>query len=90
MPNGNILLIAWERKSQVEGIALGRQNLNGEMWPEQIIEVMPTSPTTGEIVWEWHLWDHLIQDISPSMPNYGVISEHPRKTRYKRRRRCSK
>ena len=79
MPNGNVLLIAWERKTQQEGQVVGRQNLNGEIWPAQIVEVQPTGPNSGEIVWEWHLWDHLIQDINPTLPNYGVISEHPEK-----------
>ena len=79
MPNGNVLLVAWERKTQAEGQAAGRQNLNSEIWPTQILEVQPTGPTSGAIVWEWHLWDHMIQDISPAYPNYGVISEHPEK-----------
>lgn len=79
MPNGNVLIVAWERKTQAEGVAVGRQNLNSEIWPEQIVEVMPTGPNSGDIVWEWHLWDHIIQDINPSLPNYGVISEHPEK-----------
>ena len=79
MPNGNVLMVAWEKKSQAEGAAAGRQNLNGEIWPEQIIEVQPTGPTTGDIVWRWHLWDHIIQDVNPSIPNYGVIAQHPEK-----------
>ena len=79
MPNGNVLIVAWDKKTQAEGIAAGRQNLNTQIWPTQIVEVMPTGPTSGDIVWEWHLWDHIIQDISASIPNYGVISEHPEK-----------
>ena len=79
MPNGNVLIVAWDKKTQAEGIASGRQNLNTEIWPTQIVEVMPTGLDSGEVVWEWHLWDHLVQDISPSIPNYGVISEHPEK-----------
>ena len=74
MPNGNVLILAWDIKTQAEGAAAGRQNLNTEIWPEQIVEVVPTGPTSGEIVWEWHLWDHLIQDNSPSIPNYVIIS----------------
>ena len=79
MPNGNVLMIAWERKTQSQGSAAGRINLNGEIWPEQIIEVKPTGPSSGDIIWRWRLWDHIIQDISPSIPNYGVISQHPEK-----------
>ena len=76
MPNGNVLIVAWDKKTQAEGIAAGRQNLNTPIWPTQIVEVMPTGLDSGEVVWEWHLWDHLVQDINPSLPNYGVISEH--------------
>ncbi|MCH2132991.1 MAG: aryl-sulfate sulfotransferase [Phycisphaerales bacterium] len=79
MPNGNVLMVAWERKTQAEGQAAGRVGLNSEIWPTQIVEVMPTGPTSGDIVWSWHLWDHLVQDVDPSLPNYGVISENPGK-----------
>jgi hypothetical protein len=77
LPNGNVLLIAWERKSREEAIAQGRQSINGEMWPTLIVEVEPVGSTGGNIVWEWHLWDHLIQDVDPEKPNYGVVAEHP-------------
>ena len=31
----------------------------------------------ANIVWEWHIWDHLCQDIDP-IPNYvSNISDHP-------------
>jgi hypothetical protein len=76
MPNGNVLLVAWEKKSQAEAASLGR--LFPEiMWPTQIIEVRQNGPTTGEIIWEWHFWDHLIQDVDPTLPNYGVVADHP-------------
>jgi len=77
MPNGNILMIAWEYKSQVEVIAAGRNpNLlnDGELWPDHVIEV---DPTTNEIVWEWHTWDHLVQDYDPTKENFGVVADHP-------------
>lgn len=76
MPNGNILMIAWELKSEAEAIAAGRDPslLNdGELWPDHIIEVNPA----GNIVWEWHVWDHLIQDYDPGQANYGVVADHP-------------
>ena len=77
MPNGNVLLIAWERKTQAEAIAAGRQSINSEMWPTEIVEVEPDGATGGNIVWEWHLWDHLIQDVDSLKPNYGVVTDHP-------------
>lgn len=80
LPNGNVLMIAWETKTRDEAIASGRNpnyvNYQGLM-PDHIIEVKPTDPESGEIVWEWHIWDHLIQDYDPSKKNYGVIGNHP-------------
>lgn len=80
LPNGNILMIAWEMKYNFEVIQAGRDPAlftDTELWPETIIEVEPTGPTTGDIVWEWHVWDHLIQDYDPGKDNYGVVEDHP-------------
>ena len=77
MPNGNVLLIAWERKTRQEAIAAGRQTINGEMWPTLIVEVEPVGASEGNVVWEWHLWDHLVQDADASKLNYGVVADHP-------------
>jgi hypothetical protein len=80
LPNGNVLLIAWETKTRNEAIAAGRNPsevpITGFM-PDHIIEVQPTGPTSGTIVWEWHVWDHLIQDYDSSKTNYGVVGNHP-------------
>tara|TARA_Y100000588_G_scaffold192898_2_gene206990 strand:+ start:92180 stop:94537 length:2358 start_codon:yes stop_codon:yes gene_type:complete len=77
LPNGNVLIIVWERKTSVEAYAMGRQTINNplnQMWSEAVLEL---DPETGGIVWEWHLWDHLCQDISSQYPNYVDVSEHP-------------
>ena len=74
LPNGNILVICWEVKSAQEAINLGRQNVTDEFWPTMIVEL---EPPDGNIVWEWHLWDHTIQDVDPSLENFGNISDHP-------------
>ena len=47
------------------------------MWPDEIIEIEPVGSDSANIVWEWRFWDHIIQDVDPNLPNYGVISEHP-------------
>ena len=74
LPNGNILAICWEVKTMQEAIDMGRQNISSSLWPTMIVEL---SPPSGSVVWEWHIWDHLIQDIDPSLSNYGNVSNHP-------------
>jgi hypothetical protein len=80
LPNGNILMIAWESKTREEAIESGRDpnKLSGnKLMPDHIIEVKPTDPHGGNIVWEWHVWDHLIQDYDSQKKNYGVVENHP-------------
>ncbi len=80
LPNGNILLIAWEKKTKAEAITAGRNPdyvNSGGLSIDHIIEVLPTGPTSGDVVWEWHAWDHLIQDFDPSKNNYGILRDHP-------------
>ncbi len=74
MPNGNILFISWERKTPEEARAMGRLNAIYDIWSEEIIEY---DPVGDSVVWEWHVWDHLIQDVDSTLPNYGVVREHP-------------
>jgi hypothetical protein len=77
LPNGNILMIAWEYIPFAEAEVAGR-NMNllsdGELWPDTIIEV---NPSNDSIVWEWHVWDHLIQDYDNTKKNYGTVAQHP-------------
>ena len=74
--NGNILILSWDKKSQVEAIAAGKSSHTGNLWSEKIIEIEPIYPDSGIVVWEWFLWDHLIQDHDESIDNYGNISEN--------------
>ena len=77
LPSGNILIICWEKKTAQEAQSNGRVNVMNEMWPLKIVEIEPNGLDSGTVVWEWHLWDHLVQNVDPSLPNFGVISEHP-------------
>ena len=77
LPNGNLLVICWEKKTPSEVENFGRIQINDEFWPLKIVELMPLGLNDVEVVWEWHLWDHLIQDVDPDLPNYGDVSEHP-------------
>ncbi|HZJ26880.1 MAG TPA: aryl-sulfate sulfotransferase [Acidimicrobiia bacterium] len=79
LPNGNVLFVAWERKSGAEAIAAGRDPgllPDDEMWPDTIIEY---SPATDEVVWQWSAWDHLVQDQDPTKANYGDVADSPGK-----------
>lgn len=79
MPNGNLLLTAWEKRSKREALQQGRdpELLRGEeFWPDAIYEIRPTGTDGAEIVWEWHSWDHMIQDFDPVAAGYGVVAEH--------------
>ena len=79
LPNGHILMIVWDRKTAEEAIAAGRRpEMTGDkhLLPDSLVEIKPTGKTTGEVVWEWHLWDHLVQDFDKTKANYGNIAEH--------------
>jgi hypothetical protein len=80
LPNGNILMNAWEKINNTNAIKAGCNPAligSNDVWSDVIIEVEPTFPKGGNIVWEWHTWDHLIQDYDKSKKNYGNISDHP-------------
>lgn len=79
LPNGNILIIAWEKITKQESLSMGRKpNLvKDSLWVDHIIEVKPYENKGGEIVWEWHLLDHLVQDYDAKQDNYGDISKNP-------------
>lgn len=80
MPNGNILAIVWDLKSQEEALEAGRNpaSLSADgLWPEKIVEIEPIGSDSAHIVWEWHTWDHLIQSYDNTKSNYGVVEDHP-------------
>ncbi|MGQ0552824.1 MAG: hypothetical protein ACT4PU_06345 [Planctomycetota bacterium] len=96
LPNGNVLVIAWEHRTREEALARGRDAdaVSDEgFWPDVIVELRPlrspgahdgahdgaaNSASHGaEVVWEWHAWDHLVQDRDPAKPNYGRLADHP-------------
>jgi hypothetical protein len=76
MPNGNVLLIAWEMRTATQARAAGFSR-NAALWPDHIVEIQPSGTSGGTIVWQWHAWDHLIQDYDATKANYGVVADHP-------------
>lgn len=83
LPNGNVLVLVWHAISKTKAINLGRDSVYfgayNQLWGEKIIELRPIGTDSAEIVWEWELFDHVIQDVDPLKPNYGVIRDHPEK-----------
>ena len=78
MPNGNVLAILWEVRTEAEAIAAGRTaSITGDLLTTLILELEPVGSNDANIVWEWRIWDHLIQDTDPAKPNHGVIADHP-------------
>ncbi len=79
LPNGNVLIIAWELKTKAEAIAQGRNPslVAATLWSEQVLEIQPVGANGGNVVWEWHLWDHLAQDFDATKPNFTSIAANP-------------
>ncbi len=79
LPNGNVILIVAEQLSDSIAFAAGRdpQLLNSNnFWLERLVEVRPILPDSGEIVWEWNVMDHLIQNFDSTKANYGDVAAH--------------
>jgi len=52
MPNGNILAIAWEAKTEEEVLQAGRKpefTPKAGLWPDKIIEIKPTRDNYGDV-----------------------------------------
>lgn len=74
LPNGNVLVIAWEVKTKQEALAAGRNPgtmPENRLLPDAVYELHQTGLTTADIVWEWHAWDHM------SSVNGGIANGQP-------------
>lgn len=79
MPDGNVLVTAYERMTALDVTQAGC-TLNSTMYFEKIMEVQPTGASTGNIVWEWRVFDHLVQDVDSTKDNYVTnTADHPHK-----------
>jgi hypothetical protein len=80
MPNGNVLFLAWEKRTKEEALARGRDpelQKDEEFWPDWIVEIEPEGLAGGKIRWEWHAWDHVVQDFDPAREAYGDVAKNP-------------
>lgn len=82
LPNGNILLIAWEKLTKEQALSAGRDPAKltaDELYSEKIVEIEPQGLSGGKEVWVWRLWDHLVQNHDSQKPNFGEPSQNPRR-----------
>lgn len=82
LPNGNVLLIAWELIDSNVAVQFGRDPSlipPAGLWSDYLMEIKPIGDFNVEVVWEWHAVDHLVQDFDDSKPFYGVVADHPEK-----------
>jgi len=80
LPNGNVLVVTWEYRYREDAVAFGRDPAHvGEkgLWPDAVLEIKPTLPEGGTVVWEWHAWDHLVQDFDKDAMDFGAIADNP-------------
>jgi hypothetical protein len=80
MPNGHVLLIAWEHHSREEALERGRDpafTLEDGIWSDIVLEIEPVRPAGGNVVWTWRTWDHLVQDRDAHKPGWGRPAAHP-------------
>ncbi|MGA2496383.1 MAG: aryl-sulfate sulfotransferase [Tepidisphaeraceae bacterium] len=79
LPNGHVLALMVERKTIEQAVAAGfdrRQLRDDSLVPDAVVEIEPILPKGGRIVWEWHVWDHLIQNFDRTKANYGDVAAH--------------
>lgn len=81
MPNGNVLLLTWARKTKEACIKAGRRPElipDGEVWDNLVVELRPDGKGSADVVWVWSVWDHLVQDYDPDRANYQAdVGAHP-------------
>ena len=80
MPGGNILVLLYELKTKEEALQAGfiptEIPVNG-IWSEKLIEIRPEGSDNYELVWQWSMWDHLVQDLYPYKENFSIIANDP-------------
>ncbi len=82
MPNGNILVLAVTVLEEDEARELGRKIVtppHRQLYNEQVLELKPKGSNQAEVVWEWNVKDHLVQEVDPNGKNFGKVADHPRR-----------
>ncbi|MEL6832066.1 MAG: aryl-sulfate sulfotransferase [Bacteroidota bacterium] len=76
LPNQNYLCVARRDFSQQEFLDLGF-DYGTRGTPNVTDGVVELDRETGDIIWEWNIRDHVIQQRDSTVGNYGILTEHP-------------
>ncbi len=76
-PHGTVMIIVWQKKELDEIVANGFDTLSHNQRSILTDYILEIDPINDSIVWEWHAWDHLIQDHDSTKANYGIVADHP-------------
>jgi len=71
LPNGNVLVISYDVKTATDAYNAGATN-SITVWSEKIMELQPVGTNSAIVVWEWKVWDHLVQNLYPTRSNYAT------------------
>ncbi|MCO6161549.1 aryl-sulfate sulfotransferase [Flavobacterium sp. NRK F7] len=78
LPNGNVLFLVWEKLTPSQALNYGVEVAN-DIFPEALFEV---NPQTNQLVWEWHSYNHIVQDTNNTLVNYGQINQYPNRINF--------
>lgn len=78
MPQGGVLITAWEAINRARLDSLGYTPTIDLRYGTHFVELRQVPGTqTAEVVWEWHIVDHMVQDVNPNLSNFGDIADNP-------------
>jgi len=78
LPNGNILAICYDVYNATDMANVGCTSTITSIQAEKVIEIQPVGTNSAVIVWQWKVWDHLVQNVDNSKPTYQTsIVNHP-------------
>lgn len=80
MPNGNVLILAAVKLTNQQALDAGRDPsklVDNELYNEQILEVTPNGLNGADVVWEWNIIDHVVQDFDNTKDNFGNVADNP-------------
>ena len=70
LPNGNVLVISYDVRNATDIANAGCTTTLTTIWAEKILELQPVGANGANIVWQWNVWDHTVQNLDNTKTNY--------------------